>query len=303
MQTTRSGDGNSARTRATAGRAYLGTGALVCLGLAGAYHDVARKLVHDWSVNEDYSHGFLIVPMAAYLAWERRGRLQGSPPAPAAAGLLFVLAGIAMLGAGTLGAELFVARTSLLVVLAGIIVFLGGWRHLKILSFPLAFLLLMIPIPMIIFNQLAFPLQLVASRVGQGVLQGLDIPVLRQGNVITLANTTLEVAEACSGIRSLVSLLTLSIVYGYFNERRQSIRVVLALSTLPIAILTNGLRVAAIGVATYYYGPGMAEGLPHTVSGWLVFVLALVFLVGLHHALGLAIRPRAVTAQHPVATA
>jgi exosortase len=136
----------------------------------------------------------------------------------------------------------------------------------------------MIPIPAIVFNQIAFPLQLLASRVGELVLQTAAIPVLREGNVITLANTQLEVAEACSGIRSLISLLTLGIVFGYFMHSSVLIRWILALATIPVAIVANGLRVAGTGIAAHYYGPEAAEGFFHTFSGWLVFVVAMLML-------------------------
>src|SRR5207244_1888849 len=155
---------------------------------------------------------------------------------------------------------LFLSRISLLGVLAGMILFLFGWAHLRALAFPLAFLLLMIPLPAIIFNQIAFPLQLLASRAGEYAISAADIPVLREGNVLVLANTSLEVAEACSGIRSLISLLTLGIVYGYFTDRRTIVRVVLAASTIPIAIVTNGGRVAGTGIAANYFGPEAAQG-------------------------------------------
>jgi exosortase len=257
---------------------------LVAIGLATAYFSVATRLIHDWGANDNYSHGFLIVPIAGYLVWQRRAALAATPVTPSWLGLPVMIGGLAMLAAGTLGAELFVARVSLPVVLAGAVLFLGGWRHLRQLAFPLAFLLLMIPVPAIVFNQVAFPLQLLASRAGESVLRVLDIPVLREGNIITLANTTLEVAEACSGIRSLVSLLTLSIVYAHFTEVRRTMQVALVLSTIPIAILSNGLRVAAIGIAAYYYGPAAAEGFFHSFSGWMVFVLALAMMVGFRRA-------------------
>jgi exosortase len=144
--------------------------------------------------------------------------------------------------------------------------------------FPLAFLLLMIPIPAIIFNQIAFPLQLLASRFGEVVLTIAGVPVLREGNVITLSNTTLEVAEACSGIRSLISLLTLAIVYGYAIDRRNWARVALALASIPVAIVANGVRVAGTGIAAHFVGPEAAQGFFHEFSGWLVFVVAFVML-------------------------
>lgn len=260
---------------------------VVAAGMAILYGGVAVKLVRDWAADENYSHGFLIVPIALYLAWERRHRLRAEAPRPVAAGLALVLLSIGVLAAGTLGAELFLQRISLLGVLAGTIVFVGGWQHVRILSFPLAFLLLMIPIPAILFNQVAFPLQLLASRFGETALLAAGIPVLREGNVITLANVTLEVAEACSGIRSLISLLTLAIVYGYFVEPRPWARVALALASIPVAIVANGLRVAGTGIAAHYYGAEAAHGFLHTFSGWLVFVAAFVLLFAVQRALAL----------------
>lgn len=243
------------------------------------YRDVIVKLINHWSIDDNYSHGFLIVPLAAYLAWERRERLKELTVRPATFwGMLFILGSVAVLTAGLLGAELFLTRIAMIGTLIGAILFLLGWQHLKALAFPVAVLLLMIPIPAIIFNQIVFPLQLVASRVGETSLELAGIPVLREGNIIILANTTLEVAEACSGIRSLVSLLTLAIVYGYFADHRASIRVLVALSAVPVAIAANGMRVAGTGIAAHYYGSAAAEGFFHTFSGWMVFIVAFLML-------------------------
>jgi exosortase A len=242
------------------------------------YWPVLRKLVYDWSTDENYSHGFLIVPLAAYLAWERRDRLRALPARPNTFGLLIVAGSLVMLVAGLLGAELFLTRISMLGMLVGGILFVLGWKHLKALLFPVGVLLLMIPIPAIIFNQILFPLQLLASRVGEASLSAAGIPVLREGNVIILANTTLEVAEACSGIRSLVSLLTLAIVYGYFSDHRPGIRLAIAFAAIPVAIIANGVRVAGTGFAAHYFGPAAAQGFFHTFSGWLVFVVAFLLL-------------------------
>ena len=254
--------------------------ALSALALSATllYWPVLVRLVSDWRTDDNYSHGFLIVPIAAYLAWERRARLASAVPRPSMLGLLVALGSLATLVAGLLGAELFLTRVSLIGLVAGSVLFLLGWNHLRILFFPIAFLLLMVPIPAIIFNQIAFPLQLIASRFGEVVVRLFDIPVLREGNVITLANTQLEVAEACSGIRSLISLLTLGIVYGYFMDRRTWVRVIVALATVPVAIVANGLRVAGTGVAAHYYGPEAAQGFFHTFSGWIVFLAAFVML-------------------------
>ncbi len=176
------------------------------------------KLVMAWYTDDNYSHGFLIVPVALYLAWERRARFQATEIRPSVFGLVVVAGSLLLLTAGILGSELFTTRVSIIGTLVGVMLFLFGWGRLRVLAFPIAFLLLMIPIPSIIFNQIAFPLQIFASRVGESALELSNIPVLREGNVLILANTTLEVAEACSGIRSLVSLITLAIVFGYFSD-------------------------------------------------------------------------------------
>ncbi len=254
--------------------------AVFVLTFAALYHDVLRKLVYDWAHDDNYSHGFLIIPIAAYLTWERRQKLGSAERKPSVLGLIVVVGSLLTLVAGVLGAELFLTRVSIVGVIAGTVLFVLGWTHLRVLAFPIAFLLLMIPIPAIVFNQIAFPLQLQASRFGEAALNAFAVPVLREGNVMILANTTLEVAEACSGIRSLVSLLTLGILYGYFTDSRGAVRIAIALSTVPIAIVTNGLRVAGTGIAAHYYGPEVAQGFFHEFSGWVVFVLAfaLVFL-------------------------
>lgn len=260
-------------------------GALALASFALLFFDVGRKLVSDWSTDDNYSHGFLVVPVALYLAWERKDALAAAPARPSALGLVVVAGSLLVLGAGMLGAELFLTRVAIVGVLVGAVLFVWGWTHLRLLAFPLAFLLLMIPLPAIVFNQIALPLQLLASRVGEAGLRLVGVPVLREGNLMVLASTTLEVAEACSGIRSLVSLLTLGIVYGYFMDSRAWVRWLLALATVPIAVFTNGLRVAGTGVAAHYYGPDAAEGFLHSFSGWLVFVSALALLFALREVL------------------
>ena len=253
---------------------------LLLVSAAWLYKDVVTRLVSDWYNDDNYSHGFLIVPLALFFAYERRQQFRSTPSRPmTASGLVVVAGSLLLLIAGTLGSEFFLTRVSLIGVLAGSVLFLLGPGHLRILAFPLSFLVLMIPVPAILFNQIAFPLQLVASRFGESVLAMAGVPVLREGNVIVLASTTLEVVEACSGIRSLVSLLTLGIVFGYFTDQRFGVRLVLALATVPIAIITNGLRVAGTGIAAHHFGPATAEGFFHTFSGWLVFLTATFLLL------------------------
>lgn len=252
---------------------------------------VAVKLVHDWATDGNYSHGFLILPLAAYFAWERRAALAAVPLKPHWAGAIGILAAIILHLAGILGAEIFLSRVAIVLLIASAVVFVLGWTHLAVLAFPVSFLLLMIPIPAIVFNQVALPLQMIAARFGQDILSALSVPVLREGNVIVLANTSLEVAEACSGIRSLVSLLTIALVCGYFIDPRAAVRGILAAASVPVAIVTNGLRVAATGVAAQQFGPEAATGFFHSLSGWLMFVPALLLLLGLAQLLRAFVPP------------
>ena len=260
------------------------------VALAGSvlvlYGQVLLRLAQDWRTDDNYSHGFLVVPLAAYFGYERLHRIAGRAPRPQLVlGGLVIAGSLLLLASGTLGSELFLARISFVLALVGVVLFLGGLDYFRALAFPLAFLCLMIPIPAIIFNHIAFPLQLAASRLGEDTMALAGVPVLREGNVIILASTTLEVAEACSGIRSLISLLTLGIVFGCFIEVGPAIRIGIALATIPLAIVTNALRVAGTGIAAHYWSPAAAEGFFHTFSGWLVFVAASAMLVGVAHLL------------------
>jgi exosortase len=247
--------------------------------------------------HDNYSHGFFVVPLVLYFIWERRASLKAASLAPSLAGAFVVALSLCVLLAGLLGAELFLTRISLIGVLAGTVLYVWGRHHLRILAFPLAFLLLMIPLPAIIFNQIAFPLQLLASRAGELVIGLAGIPVVREGNVLQLPSRTLEVAEACSGIRSLVSLIMLAIVLGHFTERRISRRLLLALAAVPIAIIANAARVAGTGLMSELVSPAAAEGFLHTFSGWLLFVVAFIGLLAVQRALsGPTAVPSAATA-------
>jgi len=260
---------------------------LAGLALMVLYVDVIVGLVNAWATNPDYSHGFLIVPLCVYFVWERRRRLATLDVRPSLTGLFVVAVSLCVFVAGQLGAEQFLARVSLLGVLAGSVIFVLGWAHARALAWAFCFALLMIPLPAIVFNEIAQPLQLLASSVAEQSLLIFHIPVLREGNVIFLSSATLEVAEACSGIRSLVSLLTVGIVYGYFTEERMSRRVILAASTLPIAVAANALRVAGTGLLAHSAGQAAAEGFFHVFAGWLVFMSAVGMLFVLQGALRL----------------
>jgi exosortase len=261
---------------------------IVALGLAllWVYGGVIAGLATQWRHDENYSHGFLVVPFAAFVAWTRREALQRAPSRPSDGGLVLLAIGLALFAAGKLGAELFLTRLSLIGVLAGSIAFVWGPAHLRILAFPLGCLLFMVPLPAIIFNQLTFPLQLIASTIGETVIQGAGIPVLREGNVLQLPSRTLEVAEACSGIRSLTSLMMFAVVLGHFSQQRTAIRVLIALAAIPLAIVANAMRVAGTGIASEWISPAAADGFLHMFSGLAMFVFALLGLMAVQRVAG-----------------
>ena len=263
--------------------------------VVGLYAPVLGPLVRDWWEDPNYGHGFLVPLFAAYVLWQERDRWSILPARPANSGLAIMVFAILLLIAGFLGAELFISRTSLLIMLAGLVTFLCGWKILRTIWFPLAFLVLMIPLPVLIYNQITFPLQFLSSQLAATGIDALHIPVLREGNLLILPNYTLEVVEACSGIRSLMTLLTLAICYGYLTERRTWARITLLVLAVPIAVASNGIRIIGTGILTYFYGPGAAEGFFHAFSGWVIFVAALVLLLGTHWVLR-KIRPEAVHA-------
>jgi exosortase len=257
--------------------------ALVIAGLVGAlYGPVLLQMVIQWWQDPDYSHGFVVPIFVGYVLYLSRHKLRQIAIEPNNFGFVLMLASIGLLLVGTLGAELFVSRSSLLFLLAGMILFFAGWKILRAVAFPLMFLGLMIPLPALIFNQVTFPLQLLASRLASNCIEILGIPVLREGNVLVLPNYSLEVVEACSGIRSLMSLIALAVAYGYFVERRLWARITLVVLMLPIAVASNALRVVGAGMLTYFWGPHSAEGFFHLFQGWLIFISAVACMLLVH---------------------
>jgi exosortase len=249
------------------------------------YSPVLARLAQVWWSNPNFSHGAFVPLFSAYVMWEKRARLAAIPRRPSWTGAVLLALALLVLIVGVMGAELFLSRFSLLLVVAGLVVAFLGWRYQREILFPWAFLLLMIPIPTIVFTQITFPLQLLASRLASLVLPWLGVPVLREGNVIHLPAMALEVAEACSGIRSLLSLITLAIIYGYLLEKRTWPRIVLALAAVPIAVIANSLRIVGTGLLVQYWNPDRAEGFFHSFSGWLIFVVSLCMLFLLHSAM------------------
>ena len=248
------------------------------------YWPVGLKLVADWWSDPDASHGLVVVPLAAFFAWTRRHELLQTPRNPKLVGLAGVMAAMGLLVLGTLGAELFLTRVSLLFLITGTVIYLYGWWHVRILAFPLVLLLLSIPIPAILVTHVTLPLQFAASRTAEAAVSAVGIPILREGNVLVLSNATLQVADACSGIRSLVSLAAVAVVVARFSDRRWQARLAIVLSSVPVAVAVNGLRVAVTAVATYHYGPGVAQGFVHESLGWLTFLLAFAMVASVARA-------------------
>ena len=256
------------------------------------YAPVLARLSRQWWTDPNFSHGFFVPAFSLYVVWQNREQLWKIRRAPSGWGLAVMLFSLCVLILGVFGADLFLSRVSLILLIAGVVVFLHGWQMLRALLFPLAVLLLMIPIPSIILNQITFPLQILASKLSAWLLPLLGVPVLREGNVINLPVMPLEVADACSGIRSLLSLTCLAVMYGYLLEKRVSVRIVLALASIPIAVAANGLRIVGTGLLVQYWDPDKAEGFFHAFSGWLIFVVSLLMLFALHRVIALWNRRR-----------
>src|SRR5829696_9210281 len=284
----------------------LWQGLAISFAIVFAYATVLVKLFHDWWTDENYSHGLLIPLIIGYIIWSQRDKLARVPARPTLLlGGAAILLALLTLWAGVAGAELYTQRLSLILLLAGITVYFWGLSLLRLILVPLSLLFLAIPIPTIIFNKIAFPLQLFASRCAVWSMSVLGIPVLRQGNIIELKplnsfdTKKLEVVEACSGIRSLMTLLTLAVVFAYFTHAPDDNgsgsgkrfgwlksywfwrSLIIVISAVPIAILTNAFRVSGTGVLAHYYGTAIADGFFHSFSGWVVYIVAFILLFGI----------------------
>ena len=230
------------------------------------------KLSSDWWSDENYSHGFIVPAVFFWMLWQRREVLANSRVSPRPWALVIVILALVQLAAGTWGAENFVAHTSLLVLLCGITLYLFGSEVLRVVAFPIAWLLFMIPVPAITLSAITFPLQLLASRLALGVLDVLHVPAVREGNVLYLANFTAGVAEACSGIRSLISMLAFAVLIGHLLSMSLRSRGILAIAAVTVALSMNAARVAGTGLVGNYLGARWAEGFFHTFSGWLLLL-------------------------------
>ena len=247
----------------------------------GVYFPILRNMVNHWSIVEDYQHGFIVFPLALFFAYERRWDLEDAPIKGSWLGLIPMLIGLTSLAIGRLGTELMTMRSGFVFTIIGLVLLLSGREIFKILAFPLFFLFLMVPLPESLLNMIAFPLQLIAAKFAVWSLQELGIPALVEGNIIHLAHTQLFVAEACSGLRSLMALITLGVVFAHFFKRGAIwSKLFLVASTIPIAIFVNAFRVALTGYLTHHFGQEASGGAIHDFQGIFTFGLAFFILLG-----------------------
>ena len=247
--------------------------------LVGMYYTIFPDMVMDWYNDDNYSHGFLVPLVSAYFVWNRWGELQDTLVQPSPLGLGLILFGGVQYISGMIVQELFLMRTSFVVILAGIVWYLYGTRVLKVLALPISYLFFMVPLPFTVYTALSFPLKLLVTKTSVFLLKLTGLPVLREGNVIMFPNITLEVVEACSGMRSLMSLIAMGTAYAFLVLKRPWQRVLVIISSVPIAVGTNMMRVYVTGVLARHYGAAAAEGFFHDFAGFVVFFVALVTLI------------------------
>ena len=257
--------------------AILGTLALTTY----VYYPILLHMFYTWRTNPDYSYGLVVVPLALYFAYEktpqlRRAKLEGSWW-----GAAVLAAGVGSICVGELGGLLTALRSGYVLTLMGLVLLLAGKSVFRILLFPMMFLFLMVPLPQSLVNIIAFPLQLIAAGWAVGSLQSFGIPALLEGNIIHLAHTELFVAQACSGLRSLMALLTLGVVLAqFFRAGRIVQQSILVASAIPIAIVVNAVRVSLTGVLTHNFGREAATGMIHEFQGMITFSMSFVLLLG-----------------------
>jgi exosortase len=259
---------------------------LTLLLLAGIYFSIIPDMVAQWYEDGNYSHGFIIPLVSAWLLYSKREALTSELVVPWFPGLLVVLLGLVQLTVSWLGTEYFTMRSSLVVVLSGVTLYLFGKGVFRLALLPLAYLLFMVPLPYIVYDAAAFPLKLFVTKVSVAFLKTVGIIVWREGNIIMFPEITLEVADACSGMRSLFSLLAIAVAYAVVSQKSNLKRWLLILTAIPVAVFTNSLRVVITGILVQYWGAKAAEGFFHEFAGLSVFACAMAILV----AIGMLLR-------------
>lgn len=258
---------------------WIETGVVIAL-IAALFWDVLADMAHDWWTEPALSQGLLIPPLALYIAWLYRQQTLSRPAATDRRGLIPIAFACVLFISGKLASEFFMTRISFVVLVIGLIWTFWGVQRLRTLTFPLLLLATMVPLPTLIYNSLAAPLQLFASDIAARIAQAAGISVFRDGNIIQLAGGSLGVAEACSGLNSLSALIVGSILFGFLICERPIGRILLFASAIPLAIIVNVLRVAGTAVLADY-NQEFAMGFYHSFSGWLVFVAGATVLYAL----------------------
>lgn len=261
------------------GRGVLAALLFVSVALLVLYIPFLQSLVADWDTNENYSHGYFIPFIFAYMIYSIKDTLVEKQIQPVNSGLIIIVFGLVVLIVGKIGAEFFLQRFSLIIVLLGIVLFLLGWEYLKSLSLPILYLIFMIPLPAIIWNKIAFPLQLFGSLLTEHIIRFFGIPVFRQGNILHLSETTLEVVAACSGLRSLVTMFALSSLLIWMSRLSTLGKWLLFFAAAPTAICANIIRLTVTAILASHYGSEVAQGFLHDFSGVFTFIIGLSMLL------------------------
>lgn len=259
--------------------------ALVSTSFLIVFHHTVSKLVKDWSNDPNFSHGFFIPLISIFMIWHKKEELTRHPIKPANWGFAILLFAMLLHVVGNIGAELFTMRIAIVLSMFGLCVFLFGWKISHAIAIPIAYLFFMIPVPAIIWNKVAFPMKLFASSLAEYTIRGIGTSILREGNILYLANATLEVADACSGLRSLTSMLALSAAFAYLSNHSRLNKWVLFLAAIPIAVVVNVVRLFVTAILASRFGEQFAQGFLHGISGWLVFLIGLGMLFCIHIAL------------------
>lgn len=262
-------------------RSYRWTFLITGLLVGTLYAGILPGLVSDWYNDPNYSHGFLVPLISVFFLYQRRQQLKTAAVRPNNIGLVVIVGSLLLLIAGYAATEYFSMRASLVLLIAGIVLYWFGSEVLRILALPIGYLLFMVPLPYIVYDAIAFPLKLFVAKYSVAALKAMSIVVWREGNIIMFPQVVLEVADACSGLRSLMSLLALSVAFAFWSQTKTWKRWALIVSAVPIAILTNGFRVFATGVLAQYWGAQAAEGFFHEFAGLAVFGLAILLLVAI----------------------
>lgn len=243
------------------------------------YYPVFSGLVQVWSSSDDYSHGFLIIPLSAYMIWQNRNILSVQSIDGSWFGLFLALLSLLIFLIGKFGSIITLLPVSMVLFVWGTVLFLFGFKLFRLCFFPLFFLLFMIPAPSQIYTALTNPLQVIVTKVTVAMASMMGVLVYREGNVIHLPDMSFQVVQACSGLRSIMMMLTLGAIFGYFSLRSPFMRIILITAGIPIAIIVNIFRVFFMVIAYNYFKFNLTEGTPHTILGLLVFALGLMFFI------------------------